>query len=235
MPKQDAISWQDIPKINTAQMRQLLSLATGRYGFGVEALMETAAGHIVALADELAPEGPVLVVVGRGHNGGAGLAAANAFADAGRRVWVVPTHEAENYSGAPKEQLEKLEPKTNVRIKSGLPKMKFACIIDAAVGTGLEGPPRGRTLDVITVVNNNGSTVLALDVPTGLDANSGEVPGDIIHATATVALGLPKPGSEPGGNVGELYVVDMGLPNEIFQEVGLEPFTFSSPRIKVTP
>ncbi len=223
------LAWQDVPKMSCAQLRQLTVLATGRYGFRMLDLMDKAGSSLGALAAHLVPEGSVLVVVGRGHNGGAGISAACYLAEQGRRVWVVPTHEAENYSGVPKEQLEKLAAHSNIRVKSGLPKMKFACVIDAAIGTGLEGPPRGRTLDVITVLNNLGATVVSLDVPTGMNADDGSVPGDVVQATATLALALPKLGTAPGGPVGELYVTDLGFPDALYLDVGLEPFAAPAP------
>lgn len=223
------LSWAEVPKMNCAQMRQLSVLATGRYGFDMLTLMDTAGSSLAGLTTHLTPEGPVLVVVGRGNNGGAGLAAACHLAAAGRRVWVVPTHEAENYSGVPKEQLEKLAAHEHVRVRSSLPKMKFSCVIDAAVGTRLEGPPRGRTLDVITVLNNLGCHILSLDVPTGLRADDGTVPGDVVHASATLALVLPKPGTTPGGHVGDLYLSGLGLPDDLYRDVGLEPFTPPTP------
>lgn len=222
-------AWADVPKISCSQMRQLAVLATGRYGHNMFTLMDAAGQRVAELTTQLAPEGPVLVVAGRGNNGGAGLAAACHLAKAGRRVWVVPTHEAENYSGVPKEQLEQLSTFEGVRVRSSLPKMKFGCVVDAAVGTRLEGPPRGRTLDVITMVNNLGCPVVSLDVPTGLYADDGLVPGDVIHASATLALVLPKVGTLPGGHVGDLYLAGIGLPAAIFADIGLAPFTVPEP------
>jgi NAD(P)H-hydrate epimerase len=103
--------------------------------------------------------------------------------------------------------------------------MKFACVIDAAIGTNLEGPPRGRTLDVITVVNSlvaQGSCVISLDVPTGLAADDGERPGDLVHASMTLAIGLPKRGAPPGGDVGRLFVGDLALPVDLYEGMNLK-------------
>jgi hydroxyethylthiazole kinase-like uncharacterized protein yjeF len=229
LPTPPTVRWAAVPKMSCAQSRQLTVLATGRYGHDILTLMDTAGQRTAEFTTLLAPDGPILIVAGRGNNGAVGLAAACHLASMGRRVWVVPTHEPENYSGVPKEQLEKLAALEGVRVRSSLPKMKFGCVIDAAVGTRLEGPPRGRTLDVITVVNNLGCPVIALDVPTGLSADDGHIPGDVIHASATLAFILPKPGTPPGGDVGDLYVASLGLPPEAFTEVGLEPFGDSEP------
>jgi len=135
---------------------------------------------------------------------------------------VVPTHEAENYSGVTKEQLELLRFYPNVKILSSLPKLKFALVIDAAIGTQLEGPPRGRTFDVITVLNAQDSTVISLDIPTGMMADDGEIPGIAVNATATLAIALPKKGTEPGENVGDLYIGAIGIPNAVYEDIGIE-------------
>lgn len=223
------LAWADLQKISTAQTRHMTALATGKYGLDLRTLMERAGASLAALTAHLVPEGPVLVVAGRGNNGGAGLAAAHRLALSRRSIWVVPTHEAENYSGVPKEQLEKLAELPNVRVRSNLPKMKFSCVVDAAVGVRLEGPPRGRTLDVITVLNNMGCKVVSLDVPSGLCADDGHVPGDVVTAAATLSLVLPKLGVAPGGVVGDLYLCGLGFPDTLYSDVGLEPFTPPSP------
>jgi hydroxyethylthiazole kinase-like uncharacterized protein yjeF len=218
------VRWADVPHISGSQMQQLIMLATGKYGLDSRLLVEHTARNLVTLLDVEAPEGTVLVVAGRGNNGSGGLAAARLLAARGRRVWVVPTHEAENYSGTPKEQLEHLRHYETVKVRTSLPKMKFSAVIDAAIGTNLEGPPRGRTLDVITVLNQlvgQGSCVVSLDVPTGLMADDGSRPGDIVHASMTLAIGLPKVGAPPGGDVGRLFVGDLALPDGLYEGMGL--------------
>ena len=147
------VSSADVPSLSSSQAQQALMLATGKYGMDDRMLVEHTARNLLELVDAFAPEGPVLVVAGRGNNGSGGLAAARLLGSRGRRVWVVPTHEYENYSGTPREQLDMLRNFETVKVKNSMPKMKYGCVIDAAIGTRLEGPPRGRTLDVITVVN----------------------------------------------------------------------------------
>lgn len=219
------VSWSEVPKLNASQMQQLLMLATGKYGMDNRVLVEHTARNMVELVDAFAPDGPVLVVAGRGNNGSGGLATARLLGARGRRVWVVPTHEYENYSGTPREQLELLRHFDTVRIKSSLPKMKFGCVIDAAIGTRLEGPPRGRTLDVITVVNNLAGScpVLSLDAPTGMRVDDGAVPGAVLAASITLSVGVAKQGIAPGGSVGRLFIGDIGLPRVLFGDLGIEP------------
>mgnify|MGYP000906674853 FL=1 len=219
------VKWDDLPAITASQMQQLIMQATGKFGLDNRVLVEHTARNLVTLIDEVGSDGPVLVVAGRGNNGSGGLAAARLLAARGRRVWVVPTHEAENYSGTPKEQLEHLKHFERVKVRNSLPKMKFSVIIDAAIGTNLEGPPRGRTLDVITVLNHtdNDSCVISLDVPTGMVADTGEAPGDVVKADITMSIALPKVGVKPGGNVGRLFVGDLSLPVPLFETLRIPP------------
>lgn len=222
------LRWDEVPKLTAAQMQQLLMLATGKYGLDSRVLVENTARNMVELVDTFAPEGPVLVVAGRGNNGSGGLALARLLGARGRRVWVVPTHENENYSGTPREQLELLRHLDNVRLKSSLPKMKFGCAVDAAIGTRLEGPPRGRTLDVITVLNNlaGNCPVISLDVPTGMSPDDGTAPGAVVEATITMAVALPKKGTAPGKTVGRLFIGDLALPPGLYQDLGVDPQRF---------
>lgn len=217
------LRWGELPTITAAQMQQIVMLATGKYGIDSRLLVEHTGRNLAQLVTMHAPDGPVLVVAGRGNNGSGGLAAARLLALRGTRVWVVPTHEAENYSGTPKEELEHLRHFPNVRVKSSMPKMKYACVIDAAIGTSLEGPPRGRTLDVITVLNNmrDGCCVISLDTPTGMSADDGSLPGDAVSASMTLSVALPKTGVRPGGHVGRLYVGDIGIPPALYADMGL--------------
>ncbi len=219
------MTWSQIPKITASQMQQAVMMATGKFGLDSRVLVEHTGRNLATLVDEHAPEGPVLVVAGRGDNGSGGLAAARLLGLRGRRVWVVPTHEADNYSGTPREQLELLRHVPTVRVKTSLPKMKFSCVIDAAIGTSLEGPPRGRTLDVITVLNKmqNGCCVISVDVPTGVQSDDGSVPGEAVHPSMTLAIALPKTGIEPGGVGGRVFVGDLGFPPGVYEALGLEP------------
>ncbi len=217
------LAWNDLPHISAGQMQQIMMLATGKYGLDNRLLVEHAARNLVEVVDIHAPEGPILVVAGRGNNGSGGLAAARLLALRGRRVWVVPTHEAENYSGTPKEELEHLRHFDTVRVKSNMPRMNYSCVVDAAIGTNLEGPPRGRTLDVITVMNNQheGCCVISLDAPTGMSADDGAIPGAVVNAGVTMSVALPKIGIRPGGSVGRLYLGDIGIPPSLYGSLGL--------------
>ena len=122
-----------------------------------------------------------------------------------------------------REELEHLRHFDTVRVKSSMPRMNYSCVVDAAIGTNLEGPPRGRTLDVITVMNNQheGCCVISLDAPTGMSADDGSIPGAVVNAGVTMSVALPKIGIRPGGSVGRLYLGDIGIPPSLYGSLGL--------------
>jgi NAD(P)H-hydrate epimerase len=102
-----------------------------------------------------------------------------------------------------------------------LPVEPVDLIIDALIGCGLAGAPGGPTATLIGWANANGAPILSLDVPTGVDATTGFVPGDCIRPVATLALGLPKTGLLRD-RVGQLYLADVGIGASTFAKVGID-------------
>lgn len=94
-------------------------------------------------------------------------------------------------------------------------------IVDGLIGYSLSGPPRGGAAELIRWANARAAPVLALDVPSGVDATSGAVHTPAIRATATMTIALPKAGLQAMGaadSVGELYVADIGVPPSLYAE-----------------
>jgi len=92
-------------------------------------------------------------------------------------------------------------------------------VIDGLIGYSLKGSPRGAPVDLIRWANDQASPVLSLDVPSGVDAGSGEVFDPAVRATATLTLALPKAGLRADGvdgHVGELYLADIGVPPSLY-------------------
>lgn len=89
-------------------------------------------------------------------------------------------------------------------------------VVDAIFGTGLNRPPEGRFAEWIETINASGKRVIAIDVPSGLDSDTGEAYAPSVHADLTVTLGLPKPGLR-----GEFVVVDIGIPLEAYAAIGV--------------
>lgn len=97
-------------------------------------------------------------------------------------------------------------------------------VVDALIGYGLDGPPRGWVAEIIEQINTRASSIVALDVPTGLNATTGKAYAPRIAATATMTLALPKTGllaPQAQPYVGTLYLADIGVPDVLYRQMGL--------------
>jgi len=106
-----------------------------------------------------------------------------------------------------------------------LAKSKPGLIIDPLIGYGLRAAPQGPLADAIQWANASGAPILALDVPSGVDADDGDTPGMFIRASWTMTLALPKTGLLPE-RTGTLFLADIGIPQGTYRRIGLN---FASP------
>jgi len=178
-------------------------------------LMERAGEGLAALVRELEiGDEPIAVVCGKGNNGGDGYVVARLLREAGRTVRVLAI--------APLDELEG-DARTNAERLPGDPPEPFsaatlepaALAVDALLGTGFSGVPRGPAAEAIDALNAWGGAVVACDVPSGVDASTGEVQGAAVQALATATFGAAKPGLwvNPGkAHAGAVRVVDIGIP-----------------------
>ena len=178
-------------------------------------LMERAGEGLAALVRELEiGDEPIAVVCGKGNNGGDGYVVARLLREAGRTVRVLAI--------APVDELEG-DARTNAERLPGDPPEPFsaatlepaALAVDALLGTGFSGVPRGPAAEAIDALNAWGGAVVACDVPSGVDASTGEVQGAAVQALATATFGAAKPGLwvNPGkAHAGAVRVVDIGIP-----------------------
>lgn len=176
-------------------------------------LMERAGAALAATAKRALPPGPVAVLCGPGNNGGDGLVAARLLHDEGREVRVLLTKEASAFRGDAAIARDRCTAPLAAYDESALDGAAGA--IDALLGTGAAGAPRGAVLDAIQAVSNRGLPVVACDLPSGVDAATGEVPGAAFQAIATVTFHRPSPGHviRPAkAQVGQLVVADIGIP-----------------------
>ncbi len=166
-------------------------------------------------------------MVGSGGNGGGGMVAARHLANWGCEVRVFlggPRERLKPVSGLQARILEKMAIPLNA--EGGLADTPWAdVILDALIGYSLSGPPRGRPRDLIEELNRGGSGVLSLDLPSGLDATSGEVASPTVRADVTLTLVLPKTGllaPQAQAHVGDLYLADISVPPSLYRSSGLE-------------
>jgi hydroxyethylthiazole kinase-like uncharacterized protein yjeF len=211
-------------------MRRADAAATSA-GISGLTLMENAGRAVAEVAAQMAPAGArICVMCGPGNNGGDGFAAARLLAERGFEVRLGlvgdraalrgdAAHMAQRWTGA----VERLEPAVIGRCD---------LVIDAIFGAGLARAIEGDAARVIEAVNASDKPVLAVDVPSGLDGNSGNTRGDVaIKATRTVTFFRRKPGHllMPGRDLcGEVSVADIGIPSEVLtlEKYGIRPSTW---------
>jgi hydroxyethylthiazole kinase-like uncharacterized protein yjeF len=187
-------------------------------------LMERAGAAVARAVERTAGEGPVTVLCGKGNNGGDGLVVARLLRDAGREVNVVCTAPPQEFSGDARVNLRRLPGPAPVRLDGGswdeadAPAQQPAwgvAIVDALLGTGFEGEPHGPVAEAIEAINATRLPVVSVDVPSGVDASTGEVAGGAVQASATVTFHAAKPGLwiSPGkAMAGAVETADIGVP-----------------------
>jgi NAD(P)H-hydrate epimerase len=210
--------WLD-PLPDAAAQRALDTWAIEARGIPGLELMERAGAGLAELVARVVPEGPIAIVCGRGNNGGDGLVAARRLRAHGREVDVQLLCRPEELRGDAKAMCERL---TGSPGRPFNPGALFECagVVDAVLGTGARGAPEGLPGDAIEAMAaaaERGVPVVACDVPSGVDASTGEAPGSAVRATATATFHAGKPGLwiAPGKQLaGDVVVVDIGIPAE---------------------
>ena len=178
-------------------------------------LMEAAGREVATAVGDLAPEGPIRVVCGKGNNAGDGLVAARYLDDAGHDVEALLLWPADQLSGDAAANLERFP----AEYLDGDPNALLAgsgAVVDAIFGTGFSGAPREPAAAAIEAINRCGAPVVACDIASGVDASSGEVEGPGVEAAITVSFHAAKLGHRvaPGKwHTGELRVVAIGIPD----------------------
>lgn len=203
------------PLPDAAQMRAVDRWAIEQRGIASLELMERAGEGLAALAASLAPTGKIVVVAGKGNNGGDGLVAARLLRHLGREVDVLLLGDRDDLSADARANLDRLPEPAPIRSAVGIGR-DAVLVIDALLGTGATGEPRGETARAIEGIRESGAKVLATDVPSGVDASSGEVAGVAVSAWATATFHRAKPGLaiEPGrSHAGRVEVIDIGIPD----------------------
>lgn len=210
--------------VTAAQMRQIDQDTIEDIGIPGIVLMETAGSEIVHVIEQHYPTVQRIgIFVGKGNNGGDGLVIARQLAHTGREVQIFLVSPAESFTGEARTNLD-IAKNIGLQIEEILTDIVFIdtlrcdLLIDAILGTGLRGPVRESIANVINAINGLPIPILAVDLPSGLDADTGNPLGTCVQADRTVTIGLPKRGLlvHPGAELtGKLEVVDIGFPQQV--------------------
>ncbi|HHV34309.1 MAG TPA: NAD(P)H-hydrate dehydratase [Syntrophomonadaceae bacterium] len=222
--------------VKAAEMREMDLEATRRYGIPGLILMENAG---LAVVDVIIndffrgkPQGKkVVIIAGPGNNGGDGFVVGRHLFNKGVLVQFLITTDPQYYRGDAAVNLkiindmglpcQVLQPDNIDSFKAVIKETDL--VVDALFGTGFKGIPREPLSSLIRTVNAIGNPVLAVDIPSGIEADTGSVAGECIKAVTTVTMGMPKIGLylDPGAQyTGEVVVGDISFPPELKSEEG---------------
>jgi NAD(P)H-hydrate epimerase len=210
------------PLPDAAQMRATDEWAIETKGIPSLELMERAGEGLARVVAEHVPAGRIAIVCGKGNNGGDGLVAARLLRQAGRDVDVLCLWEARWLSEDARAMLERLPGPAPVAYDAAL-LGKAHGLVDALLGTGSAGAPKDPVAGAIEDLSAAAGKVIAADIPSGVDASTGEVPGGAVRAAATATFHRAKPGLwiAPGkAHAGAVTVVDIGIPSGAPGEAG---------------
>jgi len=226
--------------VTNEQMRLLDGETIKRFVPGLT-LMERAGQGITDAILELAGGAEDLCVsifLGRGNNAGDGLVVARLLLEERARCTLFYLNEPKDFSPDAFKNYAKLAKfrkvgafeEVNLFLEGWEDKVikGFAecnLIVDALLGTGINSPVRDNFADIIQLINHSDLPVMSVDIPSGVNGTTGEVMGTAVMADITVTMALPKTGSifYPGkAFTGSLEVVDIGIPDEVIDEAGLD-------------
>jgi NAD(P)H-hydrate epimerase len=227
LPQVEAAS---LPALSRSQMTEVDRIAVDDFGLGLLQMMENAGLWLAETArlwlGGLVAGRQVVIVCGKGNNGGGGLAAARRLSIWGASVTVVVAAPLEVLAPGPAAQLRVLR-------RSAVPVQPFDgvlpahdVLVDAIVGYNLRGALTGAAADAVEAMNASGAGVIALDLPSGVDADTGAAQGTIVRAAATVTLALPKAGllaESARGHIGQVLLADIGIPDAVYRQAEIPP------------
>lgn len=221
--------------LTTSQMQELDRQTIEEIGIPGVVLMENAGrgmtDHLLRKFSHLKP-GPALILAGKGNNGGDGYVIAHHLMEAKWQVRTVVLAERSSIRGDARINLDVLEAcggditfTPDLAALEGTLAALPTCglLVDALFGTGLSKPATGHYAAAIDWINRSSAAVAAVDIPSGIDASTGQILGTCVAADLTATFAFPKIGqvSYPGaGCVGELVVVDIGIPGKVHEQVG---------------
>jgi hydroxyethylthiazole kinase-like uncharacterized protein yjeF len=223
-----------------AEIREMDRQTTEEYHVPSLILMERAALQVTRAMEErfgLLGNKRIAVVCGKGNNGGDGLAIARElFSGCHAQVTVWQSTEPFELRGDAATNYKIAEAYgVAFRPTSELDLSQVEIVVDALFGTGIKGAVTGAAAKIIDLINNSGKTVVSVDVPSGLNSDTGKAEGAVVHATFTVTFALAKIGliEYPGAQyAGELVVAGIGMPSAVMEAHSIKTYVTEAADIK---
>ncbi len=227
-----------LPLVTSSESRQLDQLAE-QAGLPSLVLMENAALRIAEVLQqhfELDPPKRIVIVCGKGNNGGDGMALARHLSNIGFQVQVFLLADPSELKGDAATNYEVAAnfgiPIQPIVSSEELPQIveplrNADLVVDALLGTGITGEVRGLYAEVIPLITRHSPRILSVDIPSGINSDTGEVCGVAVRADATITLGAIKLGLIlfPGADyAGDLFVGSLGIPNSLLTKLNIQKF-----------
>lgn len=212
-----------VPAVTAAEMRDVDRIAVEDVGLKLLQMMENAGRALARRVCEVQEDtDTVVVAAGNGGNGGGGMACARHLTNRGVPVEIILDRPPGALTGAAAHQHRILD-EMSVPHANGVDQFTESdepIVVDALIGYGLEDEVRSPTDEYIDVINDRSDSVIALDIPSGIDATTGEALGTAVEPDHTLTLALPKTGltTVPG----ELLLADIGIPGTVYERLGIE-------------
>jgi NAD(P)H-hydrate epimerase len=214
------------------ELRDLDRLAVVEYGVPAEVLMENAGRSVAELLLDLGAKGPALICCGKGNNGGDGFVVARHLDLRCVPLQILLFGKPDDLRGEAKTNFTILE-RAGLRVHS-ISDIDFQnldrdlagaeWIVDALYGTGFKGSIRAPMDEVVNRINASGRPVLAIDIPSGLDCDSGIASGPAVRARHTITfvaskVGFQNPAAAP--YLGQLHITGIGAPRALLERFGV--------------
>ncbi|AUX09569.1 ADP-dependent NAD(P)H-hydrate dehydratase [Halalkaliarchaeum desulfuricum] len=212
-----------VSAVTAEEMLAVDRVAVEDVGLALLQMMENAGRALARQVHDIRDEERVVVVAGNGGNGGGGLACARHLANRDVPVQVVLDRVPRELTGAAAHQHRILEAMSVPVIDAadGLSRLDGPHVaVDALIGYGLSGEVRSPASRYVETMNNRFESVVSLDVPSGIDATTGEILGDAVRPDRTVTLALPKTGL--ASIDGRLLLADIGIPKTVYHRLDIE-------------
>jgi len=222
--------------VTQGEMKELEKIAQTKFHFPEKLIIENvalaAAQAIIEKVGEELLSSEIIFLIGKGNNGGTGLAVARHLVSKGLEATAFVLFDEKTHSQEVREQLQ-ISKAYGVKIYSVEEVSSIESyfqqnnsskvVVDAIFGTGVRLPLSNFIYDVIHFINRTESFIISLDIPTGVEGDSGLIQGNAIKADLTLAVALPKLGHYQGEGpkyVGEVQVVSAGLPFDFYEKGG---------------